>query len=112
MEGFWANFGFFALLCVIVWGYKKVVERYENSCPCHRADENVYEAATLFSHNADPKNIIAVLMRCPDIDEAMADSIVKRAAPRKQEQDRRYRTFLCSVNREFGEALYSPHHRP
>ncbi|MCE5235014.1 MAG: hypothetical protein ABFC62_02075 [Clostridiaceae bacterium] len=111
MEGFWANIGFFAFLFVIVLGYERVLQYRENSCPYH-PNKNVYEAAELFSHNAEVKAVIAALMRCPDIDEAAADSIVEGADPHKPDQRERYRAFIRSVNREIGEAIYATHHRP
>lgn len=110
MEGFWANIGFFAFLCVIVWVYKKIVESRENNPPYHHTDESIYEAAELFSQGADLKNVISVLMRCPDFDEAEADLIVKSAVPRRPSQGARYRAFIRSVNREIGESIYSTHH--
>lgn len=111
MEGFWANIGFFAFLFALVLGYDRILQYRENNCP-HHPNKNVYEAAALFSQNAESKNVIAALMCCPDFDEAAADSILEKAVPRKPDQGERYRAFIRSVNREIGEAVYSAHRRP
>lgn len=64
MEGFWANFGFFAALGILILGYHTFMDYREMKRPFHRADERVYEAADAFLHGETSRKIAAMLQSC------------------------------------------------
>ena len=111
MEGFWANFGFFAALCIVILGYQKFLDCPEANRPCYRTDARIYEAAEAFLLGETPRKVAAILQSCPDIGELQADSIVKTAMSHRAEEDGGYRAFIRAVNREIGEEVYATRRR-
>jgi hypothetical protein len=111
MEGFWANFGFFAAVCIIILGYNKFLDYREMNRPYHQTDERVYEAADAFLLGATSQQVAAMLQSCLDIGDSQADSILKTAMSHKADRDGGYRTFIQTVNREIGEDVYSTRRR-
>jgi hypothetical protein len=111
MAGFWANLGFFAALGILIFGYHKFLDYREMNRPCPQADERVYEAADAFIQGAASRKVAAMLQSCLDIGDSQVDSIIKTAMSHKTDRDGGYRAFIRLVNREFGEDVYSTHHR-
>jgi hypothetical protein len=111
MEGFWANFGIFAALCIIILGYRKFLDYQDMNRPNRQTDERVYEAVDAFLLGATTQKVAAMLQSCLDISDSQADSIIKTAMSHKADEDGGYRTFIRAVNHEIGEDVYSTRYR-
>ncbi|EGO9279679.1 MULTISPECIES: hypothetical protein [Enterococcus] len=107
MDSFFENVGMLAIVFIIIYGYKKILEYYDFKYSGFYENEKVYKAADKFVQGAASDDVKALLTSCFDFDNEAADEILSRSLPHRTDKDGGYREFIKSVNRVLGVDVYS-----
>jgi hypothetical protein len=106
MHSYLVNFGLLAILFIIVYGYKKILEYYELKRMGLHENERVYKAAEEFAHGVSSDDVKAILEDCFKIDDVDVEKILTKAIPHRTDKDGGYHAFIRSVNKEVGDDVY------
>ncbi len=106
MGDIWENIGILAVVSLIVYICKKILEWHDYSRSSFCEDENVYRAADEFVHGASCDAVKAVLLGCLFLDAEDAEEIMSLSTPHRSDRDGGYRAFIRAVNKVLGEDIY------
>lgn len=110
MENTFVNIGIFAVLSLIVYIYKKILEWHTYNRSSIYEDENVYRAADEFARGSSLDAVKSVLSDCLDFTKEYAEEVLKLSIPHRPDRDGGYKAFLRAVNKVLGEEAYDVKH--
>ncbi|HBC99326.1 MAG TPA: hypothetical protein DC053_08130 [Lachnoclostridium sp.] len=113
MDELLKNIGIVAIMFVIIYVYKKLLEYNNLTYTGIYENDDVYKAAAAFVHDADLESIKVSLTNRTGIDMEEANKIIIQAVSHHTDKDGGYCEFIKAVNHVFGSNIYNiKSHKP
>lgn len=107
MNSFLDNIGVIAIVIIIIYCFKKIIEHEEEKHISFYESKKIYEAAEKFSKGASSDDVAILLESSLEFDATDAEKVLSLSLPHRSDTDGGYNEFINSVNKVLKGSVYN-----